>query len=387
MATTDRGSTPRLTGVAKKLFTDPYQFDFFQAVRLMERVFPDRKAVGKRTAPTEEILRFRAHPSVAFPPSAITDLLPADFDFPIPRMTVSFLGLTGPSGALPLHYTQLILDLHRDVRGPERRALRDWFDLFNHRFISLFFRAWEKYRFYIPYERGEAFQKEPDPYTLGLFSLIGLGTPSLRQRMRVAVPGWDEEGLPTEKPLTRIDDLGLLFYSGFFAQRIRNAANLSLLLNDYFQLPIEVQQFQGQWLQLEPPAQTCLGRMGTLGVDAVAGSRVWDVQGKIRLRVGPLAYKEFEAFLPDRTPISERKTLFSISHLTRFYIGNEIDFDVQLIVRKEAIPECQMVESGFGARLGWNTWLISKTPTRDAEDAVFESECLIHIAESKLIGP
>src|SRR5205823_4143592 len=83
------------------------------------------------------------------------------------------------------------------------------FDLFNHRFISLFFRAWEKYRFYVPYERGEYAKAEPDPFTLGLFSLVGMGVPQLRNRLRVSA--WEEhdEG-PRERVLARIDELALL---------------------------------------------------------------------------------------------------------------------------------------------------------------------------------
>jgi type VI secretion system protein ImpH len=382
MAAAGGGPTPHLRAVGRRLFAAPYEFDFFQAVRVLERMFRGRKAVGRRAPPADEVVRFRAHQSIAFPPSAITELLPPDAAVPVPLMTVTFLGLTGPSGALPAHYTQLVMDLHRDVRGPERRSLRDWLDLFNHRFISLFYRAWEKYRFHIPYERGEAFdRRDPDTFTKGLFSLVGIGTPGLRGRLRVAVPGTDDEGLPAERVLGRIDDLNLLFYSGLFARRTRDATSLSIILNDYFGLPVEVRQFQGQWLMLEPSTQTCLGSMGTLGTDAVAGSKVWDVQGRFRLRVGPLSYREFEDFLPDRGPTKDRKTLFLISHLTRLHVGPEFDFDVQLVLRAADVPACRMTPEGFGPRLGWNTWLISDAPAKDVDDPVFEGETLVHVRE------
>ena len=381
MAAAGGGSAPPVRGLARRLFAEPFEFDFFQAVRILERLAPSRRTVGRRGQPADEAVRFRAHQSVAFPPSAVTELNPTDADHATPRMAVSFLGLTGPSGALPLHYTQLILDLHRDVRGPERRALRDWLDLFNHRLVSLFYRAGEKYRFHLPYERGEAFDpRTPDTFTQSLFSLIGLGTPAVRGRLRVAVPGLDDEGLPRESPLGRVDDLALLYYSGFFAQRVRNATSLSVILNDYFGLAIEVKQFQGQWLQLEPAAQTCLGLTGALGVDAVAGSRVWDVQGRFRLRIGPLTYVEFQDFLPDRGPTPARKSLFLLSHLTRLYVGPDLDFDVQLVLRGIDVPACQLAgPPALGARLGWNTWLTSAAPKRDPDDAVFEGETLVHI--------
>jgi len=380
MAAEGGGPPPPVRAVGRRLFAAPYEFDFFQAVRVLERIFPKRRAVGRRAAPGDEVVRFRAHQSIAFPPSVITELLAPDAALPLPLLTVTFLGLTGPSGALPTHYTQLILDQHRDVRGPERRALRDWLDLFNHRFISLFYRAWEKYRFFIPYERGEAFdRREPDTFTRAFLSLIGLGTPTLRGRLRVAEPGTDEEGLPAEKDLGHVADLNLLFYGGFFARRTRDATSLSILLNHYFGLAVDVRQFQGQWLALEPAAQTCLGSMGTLGVNAVAGSKIWDVQGRFRLRVGPLTYAQFEDFLPDRDPTPKRKTLFLMSHLTRLFVGPEFDFDVQLVLRARDVPACRMTDIGFGARLGWNTWLISATPPNDVDEPVFEGEPLVHV--------
>src|SRR4029079_9295087 len=151
-----------------KLVTEFFEFDFFQAVRVVERLSPKRAPIGLDAAPADEVARFRAHLSMAFPPSQIVALEPPGDERPNPLLTVTFLGLYGPSGVLPTHYTQLLMDIQRDVRGPERRSLRDWLDLFNHRYISLFYRAWEKYRFHLQYERGEAVRKEPDTVPIGL---------------------------------------------------------------------------------------------------------------------------------------------------------------------------------------------------------------------------
>lgn len=383
MATPSGSAPAHLKTVAQRLSSAPYEFDFFQAVRLMERLLPKRQAVGRKALPSDEVVRFRSHQSVSFPPSAITELAAPDDQYPMPRLSVAFMGMTGPSGALPLHYTQLVLDLHRDVRGPERRALRDWFDLFNHRLISLFYRAWEKYRFFLPYERGEAYlDGDPDMFTVAITGLMGIGSPAFRGRLRVAVPAVDDEGLRSDRVLAKIDDLALIFYSGLFARRTRDAASLTILLNDYFGLPIEVVEFHGQWLALETHQQTRLGSMGTLGVDAIAGSRVWDVQGKIRLRVGPLTYRQFEDFLPDQQPSSKRKSLFLLSHLTRLFIGVELDFDIQLVLKASEVPACRLSSEGLGPQLGWTTWLLSGPKQQDAKDAVFPGEPLVFIRES-----
>src|SRR5207249_1457282 len=136
---------------------------------------------------------------------------------------------------------------------------------------------------------------------------------------------------------------------------------------------------RGQWLHLDPDSQTCLGReggAGGLGASAVAGERVWDLRNKIRLRVGPLSYGQFLGLLPDRTPAPGRKAFFLLTHLVRLYVGPELDFDVQLILGADDVPESYLgdAEESDGARLGWNTWVRSLATSDDADDAVFEGD-------------
>jgi type VI secretion system protein ImpH len=367
----------RPRNLAEQLFAETYAFDFFQAVRILERLAPARVPLGRGGPPSREVVRLRAHASLTFPPSALYELeRPASPDLP-PVLTVNFMGLTGPSGVLPRHYTEMLVRLERELKGPEKYAFRDWFDLFDHRWISLFYRAWEKYRFYIPYERGEHAGVHPDPFTQALFSYVGLGMPSLRHRLRVSA--WETVGNEIkEKPLARIDDLALLYYGGLLAHRPRSAVALEGLLADYFHLPMRVRQFQGQWLVLDADSQSRLGAIegnNALGVSSVAGERVWDVQSKFRVRVGPLSYAQFQEFLPDRGPVAEHKAFFLLVHLVTLYAGADVDFDVQLVLRAREVPACQLNDdSAEGARLGWNTWLSSQPFGRDCDDAVFEGE-------------
>ncbi len=248
------------------------------------------------------MVRFRAHLSLNFPASAVEEVQPPTRDRPMPLMTVTFFGLTGPSGILPRHYTEYLIRQERDGKGTEKQAFRAWLDLFNHRLIALFYRAWEKYRFYLAYERGACARPEPDPFTRGLFSLIGLGLPPLRGRLQVTCRE-ENDGRPRERVLARIDDLALLYYGGLLAQRPRSAFGLQAILEDYFDLPVRVQQFLGRWMEFDPAGRSRLGEANCgLGHDLTAGERVYDVQSKIRLRVGPLSRTRFDAFLPDRAP-------------------------------------------------------------------------------------
>ncbi len=176
----------------------------------------------------------------------------------------------------------------------------------------------------------------------------------------------------------RIEDLVLLHFSGTLGHRPRSAVALEAMLQDYFRVPTRIDQFQGQWLQLEPSSRTHLhGIRGNnqLGVSAVAGDRIWDRQSKFRVRLGPMTYSQFTEFLPDRDLVTERKTFFLLVHMIRLYAEPTLDFDVQLVLKAEDVPDCQLTGDGtFGARLGWNTWLLTRPATVDAEDVVLEGE-------------
>ena len=384
MASTGGGES---TDLIQELFDNPQQFDFFQAVRLLEmyvaqqRNHPRASAVGSDVGPHTEPIRFRALPSLSFPPGQIAGLKAqkevkgpsTDDKIPV-DMTVSFMGLTGPSGVLPQHYTSLLIE--RSHPRNKDQTLREFFDLFNHRAVSLFYRAWEKYRFIFSYQRNlQDGEFEDDLFTRCLFSLVGLEVPGLRHRFQC-------------------DDQTILSYGGLFAQRCRNVIGLQQLLSDYFRVKVEVQQFVGQWLYLPIDSQSSLSSAANpiglnleLGTSAVIGSRVWDVQSRIRIRLGPLTRNEFDRLIPQESGLGARHAdedrLKSITELVRFYVGAEKDFDIQLVLKKEEVPPFRFpvtgkeklhsaeADDGYEPRLGWNTWMASETRTRDAEDAVF----------------
>src|SRR5437016_9806488 len=95
-----------LLSLEARLFEHPYEYDFFQAVRLLHLILNDRPGVGRIAKPSEEPVRFKVRQSLEFPPSSIY-ALSADAD--PPKMTITFLGLTGIQGVLPHHYTEHIL--------------------------------------------------------------------------------------------------------------------------------------------------------------------------------------------------------------------------------------------------------------------------------------
>lgn len=359
MAAPQRRARP---SVEQALRDAPFQFDFFQAVRLLEWLAPDRLPVGGLGPPRDEVVRFHVEPSLGFPPSAIAGLQPGETPGAPRALTITFFGLTGPLGALPFPYSELVQDRLR--QGDTATAA--FLDMFHHRLISLFFRAWEKHHPIVAYERawrrGPRKTGGPRPTTARadeapapsryLFDLIGLGFPGLRERHAFS-------------------DGALLFQAGLFAQRHRSAIGLELVLSDHFQTPIRVQQFQGQWLRLAEEDRSVLGpppegRHNGLGTSLVLGARVWDVQSKIRLRVGPLPLARYLQFLPGRPAFR------ALAEMARFHVGSELDIEVQVVLRAEDVPKSRLsTQAGQGANLGRVAWLITAPATADAEDAVF----------------
>ncbi len=372
------------------------EFDVFQAVVVLEHLALESVSI-------DDLVRFKANVSLSFPPSPLAQVIPpipGDEDPPsippmdgpnairrryapghLPIVVVNFFGLFGPVGALPLPYTRRLCELDK-AKGNQRTVLRDWLDLFNHRLTALLYRAWEKYRFPVGFARyarempaADRLAPEPDKFTQALFSLVGLGAPALRNRLRVAPAGAPGQR-SKEQPVARVHDLALLHFAGSFARRQPSGHDLGAILTDYFGVPVRVEAFSGQWLDLPVEAQTKLGESARLGINAVAGERVWDVGSKFRLRIGPLRYATFEEYLPDPTAVEVRKSVFLLSQVTRLYVGPEFDFEVRLELVGQEVPECELAEgSGLGPRLGWNTWLPSDAMPAVVDDVAFDGPC------------
>ena len=327
--------------VERALREEPYSFSFFQAVRLLEKLNPERAPVGRFVDPDTEVVRFSVPPSLAFPPSEIHALELDDAGEAPAAMAVNFMGLTGPQGVLPYHYTLLVAERSR----ARDNTLRDFLDLFHHRMISLFYRAWEKHRFTVAYERGES-----DRLTEHLLDLVGVGLETLRGQLSVP-------------------DEALAFYAGLLSLMPRGAVALEQLIEDYFDVPASVEQFVGGWYSLPLRDQCALGdeanASARLGLGAVAGDEIWDQQARVRIRLGPMPRARYEEFLPTGSAYERLKAL------VRFFAHDQFDFEVQLTLSADEVPGCVLGEdSGEPQRLGWSTWIRTRPFERDADETV-----------------
>ncbi len=330
MATTSRSEDldVRRSPLGEALREHPGRFSFFQMVRLIERLSPNRVAVGRFGPPEREAMRFGVNNTLSFPPSPVHSL-----EWPEgqrPTITVNFMGLTGPMGVLPFAMTELIRDRIRS----KDRTLRDFFDLFNHRMISLFYQAWEKYRFFVAYERDQK-----DRFSKYLMSFVGLGSDGLQRRQPIR-------------------DDSLLYYSGLLSLQPRSAVALEQIVGDYFGIPVEVEQFVGAWHSVSVADQCSLegGREYSeqLGVGAIAGDEVWSHESRLRLKLGPLTIGQYLDFLPPGEAYEPLQTIL------KFYSGYEFEYEVELILKRDDVPVCELGKD-IQAKpfLGWTTWMKS----------------------------
>ena len=314
----------------------PEGFDFYRAVRLLECAHPEKPRVGTDNRANTEPVRFGQAPSLSFAPSTVAGYEPPADGKP-PKLLVNFMGLLGPNGPMPLHMTAYVWDRLRNHRDP---TLLRFLDLFNHRMIALFYRAWAHNQQALGLDRGGR-----DKFATYVGSFIGIGVESLMRRDAVG-------------------DVAKLHYAGRLLGQTKNAEGLVAILSDYFRVPVDLEQFVGQWVKVPEESLCRLGESpetGTLGSTAIVGSRVWDVQQKFRLRFGPLSYADYERMLPGGSSLKR------LVAWVRSYVGDEFDWDVQLVLKKAEVPALKL---GQGGRLGWSTWLHAAPPKQDVGDLV-----------------
>ena len=319
-----------------ELAAEPWRFDLLSVLRRLERENPDKPRIGEARRLADEFVEIAQNPYLEFPDS---NLEAAQVD-PDGRMLLKarFLGMFGPQGALPLTTTEesYLWLLERDDAFPR------FVDIFQRRFLALFFRAWADAR---PIAQND--RPQEDRFRAYIGSMIGVGTPPYR--------GVDS-----------LSDFAKMEYAGLLAPRVKSAARLRAFLTGLFAARVEIDEFVGVWLTLDPGERSRLGKRASgLGGDCMLGASMFSVSDKFRIRVFVRDFEQYQCFLPGSDQARQ------IGDAVFLYVGEEYDWDMEL-----AIPagEITPVRLGMGARLGWTSWMApnwSKTDETIRKDARF----------------
>lgn len=318
--------------VERLLLERAEKMDFFQLVRLLENAHPHLPRIGASVRARDDAVRFGQDPTLSFQPNAVSHYQAAT-ETAKARLSVSFFGMFGPNGALPLHLTEYARNRARNAADPTMAA---FLDVFHHRMVSLFYRARASAEPAISLDRPQG-----DRFSSYVGALFGIGAPGLQDR--------DE-----------VSDFAKLHFAGLMANQKRPASGLVSILRDFFKLPIRIEQFVGHWMQLPADIQTRIGAADAgnrLGVSAVLGRQVWDCQHKFRIVLGPLDYADYCRMLPGGDSMGR------LAAWVRNYAGIVLDWDVRLILKKEQVPPLRL----GSMLLGRTTYLSSRPAAKDPD--------------------
>jgi type VI secretion system protein ImpH len=331
------GDHHRFDELLRAVEKNPAKYDFFALLRAIECACPDRMRLGEATRPIDEPIRLGQEATLAFPPSTLAYVEPAKDDRP-PRIGVHFLGVFGPNGPLPIHLTEYARDRLRNANDP---TLVRFLDIFHHRVLTLFYRAWANAQPTVSRDRPGA-----DRFMTYLGSLLGIGSPAVR----------DRDDFP---------DSAKLYFAGRLASQTRNAEGLKAIVGEYIGLPTDLEEFVGEWTPLQDESRWRITRTafaGALGVSTILGARAWQRQTKFRLVFGPLKRDELQSMLPG-SPRLKR-----LQALVRNYVGDALSWDLRLFLDKRVSQPFRLDRV---TRLGWTSWLGRCPEGEGREDLIF----------------
>ncbi|MCC8625067.1 type VI secretion system baseplate subunit TssG [Xanthomonas vesicatoria] len=305
------------------LQTRPQDFTPFAALRAIERCHPQHPRLGESARAVDDVVRLRHTPSLAFAPHALDRYTPAQGEQPAVLHGL-FLGLFGPNAPLPLHLTEYAIERALQAKDGTFAAFAD---VFHHRMLSLFYRAWAQAQPTVQAERPAS-----DQFRSWLDALVGIASPHLRER----------DALP---------DDARRYHAGRFGAATRTPEGLRAVLQQLFDWPVQVQEFIAEWMRLPADAHLQLGRgprNARLGVDSVLGAQVRGAQQRVRIRLGPLPRIAFQRFLPGGHALRQ------LTAAVRSYLGDEFGWELQLLLKADEVPTPQLARN---SRLGLDTWI------------------------------
>lgn len=312
MGAEERQSLPDLKETLAEIEKNARRFSFYRLVYLLERVYAKSPPVGQLGPASEERIRLRSDTSLIFASCDISELSHHKYADGVERVRVTnaFMGLYGSTSPLPTYYVEQMAQV--DYQGGPH-PIREFFDVFHHRLLSLVYRTWTKYRFAVMYRK-----RGTDPFTRRMFCTVG-------------VDGFrDTDGA--------LDRFLHLRYAPLLASKSRSARGLQVVLNDLFgTMGVRIEQFVGHWTMIEKPNRNKLGVMNhQLGESMTIGRYVYDGTGRFTIVLGPLGYDEYLSFLPG----GHRRPL--MRGVVATFTRGQQDVMLELHVKTDAAPRFQL---------------------------------------------
>ncbi|MFD1557408.1 type VI secretion system baseplate subunit TssG [Paraburkholderia silviterrae] len=340
---------PDLEPLVASLLADAPRMSFMQLCRLLEMRAPGLPGLGTRDTPEHEPVRFGSWPRVGFPAAEVVAVdfgdVPGEAGSTVPPIVrTTFMGLYGVDAAMPSHLVDDIV-----LREEGHEVVESFLDRFNHRFVTLLYRAWKKYRYPESFRPGGN-----DAHSRNLLCLAGFGWGEKPQRV----------GLPDSRVLAL---LGLLI------QRTRTPEGLAgVIALTAPGVEVRVDEFYTAYASAGAPmplashdAVSAAGqpRKG-LGGGYVLGKRLAYRSRAARATLRPAGAQQAHDLLPGAWLHRE------LMAVVQLYIGVKADVVLRMELSTRFVPASSIatVHAGLSPRLGWTTVLPA------------ESERMINIA-------
>ncbi|MFM0336713.1 type VI secretion system baseplate subunit TssG [Paraburkholderia fungorum] len=336
------GEPPNLEPLVASLLARAPMMNFMQLCQLLEVRVPERPGFGTRDTPEHEPVRFRPRARVGFPAGEIASV---EFDEEgvtrgpnaPPTVRTTFMGLYGVDAAMPSHMIDEIV-----LRTEGHEALEAFLDQFNHRIVTLLYRAWKKYRYPIGFRPGGT-----DGHSRKLLSLAGFG--------------WGEKPARAGLPDSRV-----LALPGLLIQRTRTPEGLAgVVALAVPGVDVRVDEFfptvKGAG---KPQPLTCAGSADGSPVEGsrrgpgggyVLGTRLTCRSRAARVTLRPATAEQAHDLLPGAWLHRE------LMAFIRLYVGTKADVFLRMEVssRIAPVPKIGATHEAPAPRLAWTTVLPS----------------------------
>ena len=305
---------------SRRLRTGTGAPDFFELVRRIGHARPDLPRLGKAARPTQENVRFGQTPYLHFPPTEVSEIRPGGNGSAEALIMTYFFGLLGVNGPMPLEFTDYVFQRSHNYYD---QTWRRFLDIINHRFLTLFYRAWAEN------EQTVSFDRADDDTITDIIRALA-GTPS------------DMFFSDRLFPYLTAN------YANHYGRPVKNRSSLEEILSHIVNADLKVKDFVVSSYDIPESARCCLGDRETsvLGKNIQLGRTYMSATREFEIEVGPLSFSESNKWMPGT------KGFDMINKIVAAYLDRPLDYSLTFIVIGKTVPEVRFEGKDKGVRLG-----------------------------------
>ncbi|MBO4643592.1 MAG: type VI secretion system baseplate subunit TssG [Alphaproteobacteria bacterium] len=304
---------------SRRLRTGTGAPDFFELVRRIGHGRPDLPRLGKAARPTQENVRFGQTPYLHFPPTEVAEIRQGNGSAEALIMTY-FFGLLGVNGPMPLEFTDYVFQRSHNYYD---QTWRRFLDIINHRFLTLFYRAWAEN------EQAVSFDRADDDKITDIVRALA-GTPS------------DMSSVNRTFPYLTAN------YANHFGRSVKSCSSLEEILRNVMKVDLVVKDFVVSSYDIPKNARCHLGHResSVLGKNIQLGRTYMSATREFEIEVGPVSFAECCKWAPGR------KGFDVINRIVTAYLDRPLEYSLTFIVIGKTIPEVRFEGKDKGVRLG-----------------------------------